>query len=118
LPKYQIFVDFLSNSNKNSIQISFSEIEKILLSKLPQSAFKYRAWWANNDSHTFMKYVLKSGWSRDRIDQERKIVEFVHTSYKTNPNMSRVKNKKRSSPKRILHITKDVQIVKKRSHLE
>ena len=47
--KYEKLYDFLSetSSRKNEITLSFIEIEGILNSRLPGSAYQYPAWWAN-----------------------------------------------------------------------
>jgi len=47
--KYEKLYDFLSAmpSRKKDITLSFTEIEGILESRLPDSAYKHGAWWAN-----------------------------------------------------------------------
>lgn len=45
--KYDLLEQYLANSNKEEITLTFTEIEKIMESSLPASATKYTAWWAN-----------------------------------------------------------------------
>lgn len=54
MSKYSPLQEFLINlpSSKNSINLSFREVEEILEFRLPQSAHKYNAWWANDKTST------------------------------------------------------------------
>ena len=44
---YQKLTDYLKGS-PDKITLNFDEIQKIMSSNLPNSAFKYKAWWANS----------------------------------------------------------------------
>ena len=45
--KYSLLFEFLAERSGNQIEITFSELEQILGFKLPDSAYLYRPWWAN-----------------------------------------------------------------------
>lgn len=45
--KYDPLEQYLVNSNKEAIELTFKEVEKIVGDNLPASATKYAAWWAN-----------------------------------------------------------------------
>lgn len=47
--KYAPLTEYLSQISSNEITLPLSEIEKIIGDKLPPSAYKHEAWWANND---------------------------------------------------------------------
>ncbi|WP_051910338.1 hypothetical protein [Lysinibacillus sp. BF-4] len=47
LPLYQ----YLINAEATNITLSFEEIEALLCTKLPASAYKHQAWWANQKKH-------------------------------------------------------------------
>lgn len=49
--KYQKLGDYLRNSNKNEITLSFEEIERILDISLPNSALLYVQWWKGGHNH-------------------------------------------------------------------
>lgn len=51
--KYLQLQQYLKLNSLEYITLSFEEIEMILGFKLPNSAYKYSAWWSNNiGSHT------------------------------------------------------------------
>jgi len=58
--KYDGLGDHLNDDNSERIALSFTEIETILGFTLPNSAKKYRPWWANDPSHV----QAKDGWLR------------------------------------------------------
>jgi hypothetical protein len=49
--KYQPLNDHLTKLKGDFVSLSFSKIETIISDKLPNSAFKYRAWWDNDKTH-------------------------------------------------------------------
>ena len=49
--KYHQLTNWLYENQTDITLMSFSEIEDILDFKLPDSAYKHRAWWANTISH-------------------------------------------------------------------
>ena len=55
---YSPLCDYLSDLKVNSVVLSFADIEGIIGRSLPQSAFEYNAWWANDRTHT----QAKNGW--------------------------------------------------------
>jgi hypothetical protein len=79
--RYQPLEQYLAGTNKNSVELKFSEIESILGFPLPESARKYPAWWSNGGhkhayswlnagyvvaNYTFGDYVLfKRGINND-----------------------------------------------------
>ncbi|WP_404443402.1 hypothetical protein LG307_14685 [Sutcliffiella horikoshii] len=65
LGKYQPLCTYLSNTkpDKNSLTLTFEDIEQILSFKLPLSAYKHNAWWANErQGHVQAKAWLQAGW--------------------------------------------------------
>ncbi len=54
-----------------SIPMTFREIERIIGTKLPQSASKHRAWWSNNPTNNVMTAAwLKAGYRTRNVDME------------------------------------------------
>lgn len=74
MPVYSNFEEFLNTQN-GSIELKFSEIEKIV-GPLPKSAYDYQEWWSNHPSHPLMKVILKNGWKQRNLDLFLKKVEF------------------------------------------
>jgi hypothetical protein len=60
------------------IEMSFSEIENLLKSKLPPSARKHQAWWANDAEHGHVqaKAWLSVGWRRKRLSLTEESLAF------------------------------------------
>ena len=46
--KYQKLEEYLRNSSKQIENLTYEDIERIIGTKLPSSAYKYRAWWSNS----------------------------------------------------------------------
>jgi hypothetical protein len=58
----------------------FSEIESVLGSSLPKSAYKYPAWWANQAGagHVQCNSWQDEGWITADLDLPRRVVTFVN----------------------------------------
>ncbi len=77
MSKYYPLQQFLQQSAKDEVTLSFDEVEHLLGSGLPDSTYKYRAWWSNNDqTHPQATAWLEAGWKVDTVDQGRKWVRF------------------------------------------
>jgi len=84
--KYDLLLDFLSKvpPGKAEITLSFPEIEKILHCRLPESAYQYPAWWANQSDLSTRPQArawTTAGFEVNRIHQERNTgwIRFVRT---------------------------------------
>ena len=73
---YTSFLKYLKDQHVNEVDCSFEQIEKIGNGKLPDSAYKYAAWWSNSITHTLMRYVLKMGWESKNLDLQNKTITF------------------------------------------
>ncbi len=77
---YSPLRDYLLKNSESRIILSFEEIEEILDFKLPDSAYNYRAWWANDKTHTqAINGWLAAGYETVNVDLGRRMVEFVKT---------------------------------------
>ncbi|MBC7190232.1 GIY-YIG nuclease family protein [Candidatus Aerophobetes bacterium] len=65
--KYSKLEQYLRESNRDVEILDFNEIEKILGFTLPNSAYTYRAWWANDRTHTHANAWLNAGWKVDSV---------------------------------------------------
>ena len=72
----QKFCSWLKKQDSKEVNCSFEQIEKIIEAKLPDSAYKYAAWWSNSTTHTLMRYVLKMGWESKNLDLQNKTITF------------------------------------------
>ncbi len=77
LSKYSTLGEFLLTSVKDTIKLSFSDIEAILRFTLPKSARKFRTWWANDRTHSHAKNGwLAYGWRVTEIDFTNQLIHF------------------------------------------
>lgn len=74
---YAKLAEILAARPGSSWKVSFPELERLIGSKLPSSAFKYPAWWSNNPSNNAMtKIWLKAGWRTEQVDIAGQSVVF------------------------------------------
>jgi hypothetical protein len=70
MSKYDPLGDYLSKQAKESIPMTFVEIERLLHLELPPSK-SHRAWWSNNPSNNVMtKQWLNAGYETEQVDVE------------------------------------------------
>jgi hypothetical protein len=75
--KYDALGQFLKTHSSDSIvPLTFAEIEEIIGSKLPPSAYEHRPWWSNNPSNNVMTKVwLAADFETEQVDMTgRKLV--------------------------------------------
>ena len=78
MSRYQPLADFLAGKKALEWEASFAEIEDHLGFRLPESAYKYPAWWANQTGpgHSQTRGWRSVGWRTCDLDLERKRVRF------------------------------------------
>ena len=75
--KYSQIPKYLSTRNQPRISLSFSEIERVIDAKLPNSAREHQAWWANNgQGHSHSKAWLEAGWKTENLNIISEKVDF------------------------------------------
>ena len=72
MSKYTPLADYLqkaSGQKKSPVEMSFRDIEKVLGFRLPNSAYRQRAWWSNNVHNNVMTRVWKNaGFVTEDVD--------------------------------------------------
>lgn len=80
MAKYDPLRRFLENvaPDTSEISLSFAQIEQILEDTLPNSARRYRPWWANEREGTHVQAAswLGAGWEVDTVNQDQEWVRF------------------------------------------
>ena len=75
--KYLELTTYLENSNKDILQLTFTEIESILGVELPESAYKHQALWSNTESHSIAFGWMKAGYNTKNVDIPNETIEFI-----------------------------------------
>ena len=78
LPKYdplRLYLDVAAQRGRTTIDVDFAEIADIV-GGLPASAYKYRAWWANDSKREAMAWRA-AGWHVDTVSLDRRRVRFA-----------------------------------------
>jgi hypothetical protein len=79
--KYTPLEKYLSGlpGSTREIVLAFEQIEKILVFKLPSSAYEDRRWWDHETegNHVNKRAWANAGWKIESLDIEAKWVKFV-----------------------------------------
>jgi putative antitoxin of VapBC-like toxin-antitoxin system len=88
MSRYQPLAEFLAAKKGDIWEASFEEIESLLGFPLPQSAYKYPAWWANQsgEGHSQTRGWLSAGWRTCALDRERRRIRFERAAGSPNAN--------------------------------
>lgn len=67
-------------ADQNEVTLSFEQIEEILKSKLPASAYEDERWWRHETegNHVNKRAWANAGWKVGSVDFQRKQVKFHH----------------------------------------
>lgn len=95
MSRYQPLADYLAAKKADHWEASFADIESRLGSPLPQSAYRYPAWWANQSGagHSQTRGWRSVGWRTMALDLERHQVRFERET-----NVSRISGSTASDP--------------------
>lgn len=96
MSKYDALCTFLACSKQSQIQLSFLQIEKIIGSALPGSAYEHAAWWANG-GHSQAQAWENAGFMTRHVDICSRKVVFCRqenlNSGLISPQLKKQKNK-------------------------
>lgn len=78
MSRYEPLSRHLSQRAERRWSATFDQIERILGSPLPESAYKYPAWWANQSGSGHIQSAAwqRAGWKTAKLDLERRRVDF------------------------------------------
>ena len=67
-------------ADQNEVTLSFEQIEEILKSKLPASAYEDERWWRHetDGNHVNKRAWANAGWKVGSVDFQSKQVKFHH----------------------------------------
>lgn len=77
MAKYDPLGEYLRKQSTDEVPLTFSEIERIIGAKLPNSALSHRPWWSNNATNSVMTKVwLDAGFRSVRVDMAKRRLVF------------------------------------------
>lgn len=75
--KYQPLLDYLRRSDQLVVTLTLAEIETILGSTLPESAYRSRGWWGNRSKGALQASAwMDAGYLVDTIDLDQRQITF------------------------------------------
>lgn len=79
---YDPLQTFLKKRSGSHWKAKFADLEQILQRPLPKSAYRYQAWWANQEGqgHSQTAAWKSAGWRTSNLDLAGQTVEFEKTS--------------------------------------
>ena len=81
MSKYAALEVHLRESGQETVSMTFADIEQIIGSNLPSSAFKYRPWWSNNPSNSVITHSwLAAGYKTANVDMAGRTLVFVKST--------------------------------------
>jgi hypothetical protein len=76
MSKYSGIAEYLKRRDKE-LTLSFEDVAALVAGGLPDSAYQYSAWWANDPNHVQAKVWLNAGWETRSLNLTSKKVTFV-----------------------------------------
>jgi hypothetical protein len=79
--KYDGLTELLRRQPGKHITVTFEQVASAVPGGLPPSAYRHRAWWANetNDPHVHAKAWRRAGWIVVAVDFAGRTVTFGRT---------------------------------------
>lgn len=74
---YENLYEYFRGLKDDCITTSFNEIENILEDILPDSAYKYNAWWSNDTTHSQANNWLENGYRSSNVSITNRQVTFI-----------------------------------------
>lgn len=74
--KYRLLSDYLHDSEKPRVRLTFDDIEEMLGFELPPSAYTHRAFWSNTTSHSIALSWMGVGYETVEVNIDEGFVVF------------------------------------------
>lgn len=94
--KYEPLTRYLESLDDDSWDADFETVERVLGFKLPDSAYQYQAWWANqtDGGHSQTRGWQEAGFETKNLDLRRKRIRFERVERSANRTASRTAAKR------------------------
>ena len=97
---YDPLKEYLASSNQRTVDLTFSDIEKLLCRPLPRSAYTYNAWWSNG-GHIHAYAWLDAGYVVSDLNLITQSVSFSRTGSGVQKTAT-IKKDSVKAPKRVI----------------
>ena len=74
---YEPLTRFLEGRGEGEVMLTFRQLEDIIDRRLPPSARRHQAWWANTASHSHADAWLRLDWKTAKVDLASERVVFA-----------------------------------------
>lgn len=107
MSRYQPLADFLAGKKELEWNATFAEIEAQLGFPLPDSAYKYPAWWANQTGagHSQTKGWRSVGWKTRDLDLQRRRIRFEREARATGAEQAAEEDERRGLMRKAAELT-------------
>ena len=77
MSKYRPLAAHLRESGRDSVAMTFAEVEATIGAPLPPSAYRHRSWWSNNpNNNTVARAWLSAGYKAREVDMQGHKLSF------------------------------------------
>lgn len=77
MSKYAPLAAHLRESERDSVAMTFGEVEAAIGDRLPASAYRHRSWWSNNpNNNTSTRAWLDAGYKATEVDMKNRKLSF------------------------------------------
>lgn len=77
MSKYAPLAAHLKESERDSVAMTFKEVEATIGKPLPPSAYRHRSWWSNNpNNNTSTRAWLDAGYKATEVDMKNRKLSF------------------------------------------
>lgn len=107
--KFQALQDYLTKCERDAIELTFDEIEKILDFELATSAYHYEAYWQSSPTHTITKAWENAGYVIGKVSIKDKKLQFLRTE-KNQPLIRKAVVSQKSTNRSITRALSEVEV--------
>lgn len=77
MSKYASLAAHLRESERDSVAMTFEEVEAAIGAPLPASAYRHRSWWSNNPNNNTSNHAwLSAGYKATEVDMKNRKLSF------------------------------------------
>jgi hypothetical protein len=67
MPKNDPLQSYLRNCGQRPVTLTFADVQRIIQASLPNSAYDWDPWWANDRTHVQARAWMNAGYQKDAV---------------------------------------------------